>query len=223
VALKSAVLRLFLKGGLTTMTAIPEKYLDLFDGKKAFANLALVMRDGSPQVTPVWFDYRDGKIRVNTARGRVKARIMKQGTPVALSIMDPDNPYRYVQVRGKITRVIEQGADAHIDSLAKKYLGKDKYPFRASDRFGLGVGVRWSFRAPRLRCSARREESAAILGDSGLLLPLRPASRDFARRSTRAPSAGPSRAEARRFEDPKLRRPVSRIDWAAMRSSLARS
>ncbi len=112
------------------MAAIPEKYLDLFDGNKAFANLALVMRDGSPQVTPVWFDYRDGKIRVNTARGRVKARIMKQGAPVALSIMDPDNPYRYVQVRGKIARVTEQGADAHIDSLAKKYLGKDKYPFR---------------------------------------------------------------------------------------------
>jgi PPOX class probable F420-dependent enzyme len=115
------------------MAAIPEKYLDLFDGKKAFANLALVMRDGSPQVTPVWFDYRDGKIRVNTARGRVKARIMKQGTPVALSIVDPDNPYRYVQVRGKIIRVTEQGADAHIDSLAKKYLGQDKYPFRASN------------------------------------------------------------------------------------------
>jgi PPOX class probable F420-dependent enzyme len=113
------------------MAAIPEKYLDLFDAKKAFANLALVMRNGSPQVTPVWFDYRDGKVRVNTARGRVKARIMRQGTPVALSITDPDNPYRYVQVRGKITRVSEQGADAHIDSLAKKYLGKDKYPFRA--------------------------------------------------------------------------------------------
>lgn len=113
------------------MASIPDKYLDLFDGKKAFANLALVMRDGSPQVTPVWFDYRNGKVRVNTARGRVKARIMKQGTPVALSIVDPDNPYRYVQVRGRITQVTEQGADAHIDSLAKKYLGKDKYPFRA--------------------------------------------------------------------------------------------
>jgi len=110
------------------MAAIPEKYLDLLQQKKTFANLATVMPDGSPQVTPVWFDYKDGRIRVNTAKGRVKARNMKQGSSVALAIMDPDNPYRYVQVRGRVQRVAEN-ADAHIDSLAKKYLGKDKYPF----------------------------------------------------------------------------------------------
>ena len=111
------------------MVAIPEKYLDLLQQKKAFANLATTMPDGSPQVTPVWFDYQDGLIRVNTAKGRVKARNMKTGAPVALAIMDPDNPYRYVQVRGRVGRVTEAGADQHIDSLAKKYLGKDKYPF----------------------------------------------------------------------------------------------
>jgi PPOX class probable F420-dependent enzyme len=87
------------------------------------------MPDGTPQVTPVWFDYEGGAVRVNTAKGRVKARNMKEGSPVALSIMDPDNPYRYLQVRGRVRRVIEAGADRHIDSLAKKYLGKDKYPF----------------------------------------------------------------------------------------------
>ena len=76
-----------------------------------------------------WFDYVDGKIRVNTARGRVKARILHEGSPVALAIMDPDNPYRYIQIRGRIVRV-QEGADAHIDSLAKKYLGQDKYPYR---------------------------------------------------------------------------------------------
>ena len=111
------------------MAVIPEKYLDLLQQKKAFASLATTMPDGSPQVTPVWFDYQGGVIRVNSAKGRVKTRNMKTGVPVALSIMDPDNPYRYVQVRGKVGRVTEVGGDQHIDSLAKKYLGKDKYPF----------------------------------------------------------------------------------------------
>jgi len=111
------------------MTAIPEKYLDLLQKKKAFANLATVMPDGSPQVTPVWFDYQDGAIRVNTAKGRVKARNMTEGSPVALAILDPDNPYRYIQVRGQVKRAIENGAAQHIDQLAKKYLGQDKYPY----------------------------------------------------------------------------------------------
>jgi PPOX class probable F420-dependent enzyme len=113
-----------------TMATDPEKYDDLFDEKKAFANLATLMPDGSPQVTPVWFDRKDGVFRVNTARGRVKARNMKEGAHVALAIMDPDNAYRYVQLRGTVSRITEDGADAHIDSLAKKYLGQDKYPFR---------------------------------------------------------------------------------------------
>jgi PPOX class probable F420-dependent enzyme len=112
------------------MATDPENYRDLFDDKKAFANLATLMHDGSPQVTPVWFDRKDGKFRVNTARGRVKARNMTDGAHVALAIMDPDNAYRYVQVRGTVSRITEDGADAHIDSLTKKYIGQDKYPFR---------------------------------------------------------------------------------------------
>ena len=112
------------------MATIPDKYLDLLQQKKAFANLATLMRDGSPQVTPVWFDYTGGVVRVNTAKGRVKARNLKVESPVALAIMDPDQPYRYMQIRVRVRRVLEEGADAHIDSLAKKYLGKDKYPFR---------------------------------------------------------------------------------------------
>jgi PPOX class probable F420-dependent enzyme len=112
------------------MAAIPDNYLDLLQQKKAFANLATVFADGSPQVTPVWFDYTDGKIRVNTAKGRVKSRTLKPGASVALAIMDPDNPYRYVQIRGNVARSVETGADAHIDSLAKKYLDNDTYPFR---------------------------------------------------------------------------------------------
>ena len=111
------------------MAAIPPDYLDLLQQKKAFASLATLMPDGTPQVTPVWFDYTDGKIRVNSAKGRVKVRNMREGAPVALSILDPDNPYRYIQIRGRVEHVAEEGALAHIDSLAKKYLGKDKYPY----------------------------------------------------------------------------------------------
>jgi PPOX class probable F420-dependent enzyme len=111
------------------MAVIPDNFLDLLGTKKAFASIATVMKDGSPQVTPVWFDYTGGKIRVNTARGRVKARTMRNGARVALSIMDPENPYRYLQIRGHVVSVTEQGADAHIDSLAKKYLG-GVYPNR---------------------------------------------------------------------------------------------
>lgn len=112
------------------MAVIPDKYMDLLDGTKAFASLATVMPDGSPQVTPVWFDFKGGVIHVNTARGRVKERNMKKGSPVALAIIDPANPYRYVGIRGKVVAVTEKGADDHIDSLARKYLGQDKYPFR---------------------------------------------------------------------------------------------
>jgi PPOX class probable F420-dependent enzyme len=111
------------------MATIPDAYLDLLTQKKAFADLATLMPDGTPQVTPVWFDYTGGVIRVNSAKGRTKVRNMQEGAPVALSIVDPENPYRYLQVRGKVTRVIEEGAGAHIDSLAKKYLDKDKYPW----------------------------------------------------------------------------------------------
>jgi PPOX class probable F420-dependent enzyme len=111
-------------------TNIPEKYLPILTEKKSFAHLATLMPDGSPQVTPVWFFYKGGKFIVNTARGRIKDRNMKANAQVALSISDPDNPYSHVSVRGKIVHVTEEGADASIDSLAMKYMGKDKYPFR---------------------------------------------------------------------------------------------
>ena len=110
------------------MTAV-EPWRDLLESKKTFAHIATLMPDGTPQVTPVWIDYKNGKVLVNSAKGRVKVRNMKEGSPVAISITDPDNPYRYVQIRGKVTRVTEEGAAKHIDAMAKKYLGKDKYPF----------------------------------------------------------------------------------------------
>jgi PPOX class probable F420-dependent enzyme len=113
------------------MTTIPEAYRDLF-GKKAFAHLATVDRNNAPQVTPVWCDFDGTHVRINTARGRVKDRNLQRNPHVALSLLDPDNPYRYLQVRGRVAEMTEQGADAHIDALAKKYLGQDKYPHRRS-------------------------------------------------------------------------------------------
>ncbi|MDA2933596.1 PPOX class F420-dependent oxidoreductase [Acidobacteria bacterium AH-259-D05] len=107
---------------------IPEKYLDLFN-KRAFANLATLMPDGRPQVKPVWCDF-DGKyVLINSARGRQKDRNMRRDSRVSLSIMDPDNPYRYLEVRGEVVEITEANAREHIDKMAKKYLGKDKYPF----------------------------------------------------------------------------------------------
>jgi PPOX class probable F420-dependent enzyme len=109
--------------------AIPKDFEDLFR-KKAFAALATVMPDGTPQVTPVWVDYDGSHLIVNSARGRQKDKNMKVGAPVALSLVDPDNAYRYLQVRGRVSEATEKGADEHIDRMAKKYLGQDKYPFR---------------------------------------------------------------------------------------------
>ena len=113
------------------MTTIPENYLDLLTSKVSFAHLATLSSDGSPQVTPVWVDWRDGLVLVNSARGRVKDRNIERDPRVALSIADPDNPYRHIQIRGRVARITQEGADAHIDAMAKKYMGKDKYPFRS--------------------------------------------------------------------------------------------
>lgn len=107
-----------------------DQFRDLLTQKKPIAALATIMPDGTPQVTPVWFDFEGERLRVNTAKGRVKARNMKEGSRVALMIVDPDNPYRYVQVRGRVAVATENGADEHIDSLAMKYLGQNRYPYR---------------------------------------------------------------------------------------------
>jgi PPOX class probable F420-dependent enzyme len=109
---------------------IPDNFLDLLQ-KPAFANLATIMPDGSPQVSPVWCDYDGEHILVNSARGRVKDRNMRNNPRVAVSIMDPANPYRYLGIRGRVTEITESGADQHIDKMAKKYLNLERYPNRA--------------------------------------------------------------------------------------------
>ncbi len=108
---------------------IPEQFKDLFR-KKAFAHLATLMSDGSPQVTPVWCDYDGTYILVNSAKGRVKDTNMRRNKKVGITVSDPDNPYRHMAVRGEVAEITEQGADTHIDKLAKKYMGKDKYTLR---------------------------------------------------------------------------------------------
>ena len=108
---------------------IPAQFRDLFT-KKAFAHLATLLRDGRPQVTPVWVDFDGRYVRVNSAKGRLKDKNMRRDARVALSLQDPDNPYRYLEVRGKVVEITETGAEAHIDALAKKYLGLDTYPNR---------------------------------------------------------------------------------------------
>jgi PPOX class probable F420-dependent enzyme len=119
-----------------------DAYRDLLEQKKPLAELGTLMSDGTPQVTPVWFDWDGTHIRVNSAKGRVKDRNMRARPAVAVSIVDPDNVYRYLSIRGRVVEVTEQGADAHIDALAKKYLGKDTYPFRQAGEIRVTYKIR---------------------------------------------------------------------------------
>lgn len=112
--------------------SIPDEYADLLE-KKSFANLATIMPDGSPQVTPVWCDFDGTHVRVNSARGRRKDRNIRRDPRVSLSLQDPDNPYRYLEIRGTVEEITEEGADAHIDHLAHKYMGVDSYPYRTEE------------------------------------------------------------------------------------------
>jgi PPOX class probable F420-dependent enzyme len=113
------------------MPRIPADYLDLIN-KRSFARVATVMPDGSPQVTPVWIDYDGEYVLVNSARGRVKDRNMQPDARVAIEISDPDDPYRYMQIRGHVAEVTTDGAEAHINKLSHKYRGQD-YDYRPGE------------------------------------------------------------------------------------------
>jgi PPOX class probable F420-dependent enzyme len=108
---------------------IPDEFLDLFK-KKALAHLATLMPGGEPQVTPVWVDYDGERVIFNTAMGVQKDKNLQRDGRVSLSIADPDDPFRYLEVRGNVTDRTLDGADEHLDLMAKKYMGLDKYPFR---------------------------------------------------------------------------------------------
>jgi PPOX class probable F420-dependent enzyme len=110
------------------MTAqIPESFMDLVR-EPALAQLATVLKDGSPHVTPVWFDYDGNYVRINSVKGRVKDRNMRNCPRVALCIVDPKNPYRYLEIRGRVAEISEEGAIEHIDGLARKYMKAKVYP-----------------------------------------------------------------------------------------------
>lgn len=109
--------------------------------KKTFGHVAVVDDEGRPHSTPVWVDVVDNKVLVNTAEGRVKERYLSEGAPVAISAIDPDNPYAPVIVRGRVVERRTDGADDDIDALAKKYLNEDKYPLRKPGEVRVSVLV----------------------------------------------------------------------------------
>ncbi len=111
---------------------IPQSHMDLFE-KKAFAHLGVHLQNGGIQVNPVWCGHDGSHVLINSAQGRVKDRAMRANPSVSLCIGDPENPYRFLEVRGKVVDITPEGADAHIDSLAKRYMGLDSYPLRNAD------------------------------------------------------------------------------------------
>ena len=112
--------------------AIPASHQDLFE-RESFAHFATLMPDGTPQVTPVWIDSDDGDVLVNTARGRRKERNVEADPKVGLSILDPDDPYRYVSIRGEVADVTEEGSVEHIDELARRYMDVEEYPHHGDE------------------------------------------------------------------------------------------
>ncbi len=111
---------------------ITEPIAKLFEGKN-FAFIATLMKDGWPQITPTWVDLEDGRILVNTAEGRLKQKNISRDDRIAISVADQNNPYHMVTIRGRVVEQTKEGAAEHIDKLAKKYLGVDKYPIRSPD------------------------------------------------------------------------------------------
>src|SRR5215472_8427001 len=116
--------------------AIPDKYRDLFT-KRAFASLGTLMPDGSPQVTPVWCDLEGDLVIVNTAKGRQKDKNMRRDPRVALAIIDPENPYRYLETRARFEETPKKTPPHQIKKGAKKSLGATKNPYPNPGKAGL--------------------------------------------------------------------------------------
>jgi len=119
---------------------IPDQFRDLFE-KKAFAHLATLMKDGTPQVTPVWCDYDGTYVLINSAKGRIKDKNMRRNRKVAFSITDPENAYRFIAVRGEVVEITDN-TDDHINSLAKKYINQDKYPYKQPNEVRVTYKIR---------------------------------------------------------------------------------
>ena len=113
----------------TLFEQIPDSHVHLLNSK-ALLFLATTMKDGSPQVSPLWFSVDDDFILVNSAKGRIKDKNMRRNEKVSLAIVDPDNAFLWMGIQGSVVDITEIGADGHVDLLARKYLGVDSYPNR---------------------------------------------------------------------------------------------
>lgn len=113
------------------MVKLPELALKLIKEGKNFATVATLMPDGSPHVTVVWVDSDGEGVVFNTSEGRIKTKNLRRDPRVAIAIVSSENPYQQVTVRGHVVQITHEGADNHIDRLAKKYLGVDKYPYHS--------------------------------------------------------------------------------------------
>lgn len=116
------------------LSDLPQAFRDMLsDESRAYAYLATIMEDGSPQLTPVWFN-TDGKhILFNSTRGRVKDRNMRSRANIAVVIHDQQNPYRYIQLRGPVVEITEEGARQHINQLSEKFTGNPEYTLNDPD------------------------------------------------------------------------------------------
>jgi len=112
------------------LAQIPDSHRDILVGQN-FAHIATLGPDGAPQTSPVWVDVDGNDVLFNSAEGRQKVRNLDRDPRVALSVHDSGNPYRYIEIRGKVVEKTHEGADAHIDKMAQKYLGEDKYPWKS--------------------------------------------------------------------------------------------
>jgi PPOX class probable F420-dependent enzyme len=95
-----------------------------------FSMTATIRRDGSPHVVPTWVDVDDNHVLLNTAEGRAWPANLRRDNRITITVPDKDNPYEYVEIRGRLSDEDHEGADAHADKMAKKYLGQEKYPFK---------------------------------------------------------------------------------------------
>jgi PPOX class probable F420-dependent enzyme len=130
--------------------AIPDSHKRLLE-EPILAMLGTVMPDGRPQINPVWCDYDGTYVRINSAAGRQKDKNLKERKFATLLLIDPEDPYFWMEIRGRAVDITTDGADAHIDSLAKKYLGKDKYPFRRQGQ----IRVTYKIEPERIRTNKK--------------------------------------------------------------------
>ena len=109
-------------------SVVPEKYLDLLEST-ALADVATIGPNGEPQVNPVWFGWDGKRLKFSQTTARQKKKNLDREPRVALSIVDPQNPYRYLEIRGKVVAVEDDPDNAFINAMAKKYMGVDEYPW----------------------------------------------------------------------------------------------